>query len=778
MRPFRSILLLLVSLLPLVALGQNQLIGNAVIQQTVRFTGDISPAALAADANDYAPTGFSTAIIVRLDSTAARNVTGLAGGAEGRWVWLINAGSYAITLKSQNVASLAVNRFAFSLDYVLQPGAAVQLVYDGTSLRWRTSGASSDVLNAIGAVATNGLLTRTGAGTYAARTITGTAGQITVTNGDGVSGVPTISLPSTITQATTFSAGTASTSTGTGAVILSGSGGLGVGGAGFFGGNVNVGGNAVSNPFVIVNGAAASTRGVAYRSAGLDRWWVSANSTAESGSNAGSNFAISAYNDAGTLIDSPLFIARVAGGAVTIARPLSVTNSTAASSTTTGSGIFSGGIGVAGSGYFGGNVVVAGSGYYQTGSTVQNQFSGPVALSYATNAGTAYSLTGSGYANYLIGFAQTVAATGDSFIIGQSGSAYAGPLSSVGNNQTFIYLPNKAIFARGSGATQAFTFDGTTLAVLPTTASTSTTTGALTVAGGAGIAGTVTASKVNATPATAAAPAGTTEHNNLYADYTGDAGGTSQVRGLRVNTTTSGANAFALVNGARINATASGSGTVASMNGLLVSTNVAGTNAVSSLTLVAVQPQMTGATNGNITDLRYYSVNALVPTSGDVVGTIGGIELPDIGRATATNVTGILVGNQTKGSGSTHAFRGLMASGSGKYNLFMDGTALNYLAGPLRLGSNGSDADLIASNTAALDFGSIAAAASADLTITVTGASTGDSVSLGLPAAPTAGIIFQGFVSASNTVTVRATNITGSPIDPASATYRATVTSF
>lgn len=77
--------------------------------------------------------------------------------------------------------------------------------------------------------------------------------------------------------------------------------------------------------------------------------------------------------------------------------------------------------------------------------------------------------------------------------------------------------------------------------------------------------------------------------------------------------------------------------------------------------------------------------------------------------------------------------------------------------------------------TATLDFGSIAAAASADLTITVAGAAVNDSVSLGLPAAPTAGIIFRGFVSAANTVTVRATNITAASVDPASATYRATV---
>lgn len=73
--------------------------------------------------------------------------------------------------------------------------------------------------------------------------------------------------------------------------------------------------------------------------------------------------------------------------------------------------------------------------------------------------------------------------------------------------------------------------------------------------------------------------------------------------------------------------------------------------------------------------------------------------------------------------------------------------------------------------SAALNFPSINAASQADLTITVTGAAVGDEVSLSLPAAPTAGIVFNAFVSAADTVTVRATNITAAPVDPASATY-------
>jgi hypothetical protein len=52
----------------------------------------------------------------------------------------------------------------------------------------------------------NGILSRTATNTTIARTITGTTNQITVTNGDGVAGNPTLSLPSTITANLTGSA--------------------------------------------------------------------------------------------------------------------------------------------------------------------------------------------------------------------------------------------------------------------------------------------------------------------------------------------------------------------------------------------------------------------------------------------------------------------------------------------------------------------------------------------------------------------------------------------
>ena len=72
--------------------------------------------------------------------------------------------------------------------------------------------ASDSDLTALANNTTNGLWARTSTGAGSARTITGTTNQVTVTNGDGVSGNPTLSLPQDIhTGATpTFASVTAS----------------------------------------------------------------------------------------------------------------------------------------------------------------------------------------------------------------------------------------------------------------------------------------------------------------------------------------------------------------------------------------------------------------------------------------------------------------------------------------------------------------------------------------------------------------------------------------
>lgn len=78
--------------------------------------------------------------------------------------------------------------------------------------------------------------------------------------------------------------------------------------------------------------------------------------------------------------------------------------------------------------------------------------------------------------------------------------------------------------------------------------------------------------------------------------------------------------------------------------------------------------------------------------------------------------------------------------------------------------------------TATLDFPSIAGSAESELTISVPGAEVGDPVSVGLPAAFPSGIAMNAaWVSAADTVRIRLRNVTGSAIDPASASYTVVV---
>jgi hypothetical protein len=80
----------------------------------------------------------------------------------------------------------------------------------------------------------------------------------------------------------------------------------------------------------------------------------------------------------------------------------------------------------------------------------------------------------------------------------------------------------------------------------------------------------------------------------------------------------------------------------------------------------------------------------------------------------------------------------------------------------------------ILSSSATLDFPSIAARSNATLTIAVEGAVPGGMVTA-TPPALTAGLIYDVYVSANDTVTVRMTNVTTSAINPAAATWTVTV---
>lgn len=62
-----------------------------------------------------------------------------------------------------------------------------------------------------------------------------------------------------------------------------------------------------------ITGAAATNRLLDFETGGVDRWRLGANSTAEAGANAGSDFVLYSYSDAGALVATAMSVARSTG---------------------------------------------------------------------------------------------------------------------------------------------------------------------------------------------------------------------------------------------------------------------------------------------------------------------------------------------------------------------------------------------------------------------------------------------------------------------------------
>lgn len=117
--------------------------GGGDLTEDFALSGDISPTAIAANQNNYAPTGLATAAVLRLTASGAGfNITGLTGGSDGRVFVIYNIGSNRINLTANDANSTAANRFGFKYDFVLQPSGGCVVMYDATSSLWRLVGDS------------------------------------------------------------------------------------------------------------------------------------------------------------------------------------------------------------------------------------------------------------------------------------------------------------------------------------------------------------------------------------------------------------------------------------------------------------------------------------------------------------------------------------------------------------------------------------------------------------------------------------------------------------
>ncbi|MBI5220815.1 MAG: hypothetical protein HY978_03195, partial [Candidatus Liptonbacteria bacterium] len=204
----------------------------------------------------------------------------------------------------------------------------------------------------------------------------------------------------------------------------------------------------------------------------------------------------------------------------------------------------------------------------------------------------------------------------------------------------------------------------------------------------------------------------------------------------------------------------------------LVAANISDLNSATT-GITKVGTITTGAWNGTPIDLSTYATSTLPVANG--------------GTGAAT-LTGLLVGNGTSAvTATTTLASNYGGTGSGYFAIsgpaalrtytFPDADAtILYSGGSATIGSGGTAITKHLSATGSIQFGggTVATSTCSTGTVTVTGATTNDSVALGPPTDIEAGLVWSGYVSGASTVTVRACAITGT-VTSASKTWRADV---
>jgi hypothetical protein len=248
-----------------------------------------------------------------------------------------------------------------------------------------------------------------------------------------------------------------------------------------------------------LNGAAGSYKLSIYQSAGVDRWYAGLAAGAESGSDGGAPYSIVALTDAGAVIDNALLITRAAGGSITTPRPVSISATTASTTTSTGALVVgngtSGGLGV-------GGAIFCGS----LNATADSKISSAAAKTSSADTLKIATATG-GSSDFELLISRSAAGSGAYYSIQsvEQATGYRGLVLQKDGGNVLI------------GGTTDISGNGG-LKVFGTTASDATSSGSLIVAGGAGVAGAVNVGTFYGMVDGVTAPGTTSGYAKIYVD--------------------------------------------------------------------------------------------------------------------------------------------------------------------------------------------------------------------------------------------------------------------
>lgn len=176
--------------------GSAAVSGSLLADGQMALSGDVSPAVIAANQNNYAPPGMPSVNRIRLQASTNVDITGLdsTGSENGGIIVIVNVGSANdITLKSESSGSLAANRFNLlgGFDVVIAANECCTVMRDTGLQRWiQVAGAMGGGAGPTGPTGPTGATGATGpTGATGATGATGSTGAAGTTGATGPAGV-------------------------------------------------------------------------------------------------------------------------------------------------------------------------------------------------------------------------------------------------------------------------------------------------------------------------------------------------------------------------------------------------------------------------------------------------------------------------------------------------------------------------------------------------------------------------------------------------------------
>ena len=196
---------------------------------------------------------------------------------------------------------------------------------------------------------------------------------------------------------------------------------------------------------------------------------------------------------------------------------------------------------------------------------------------------------------------------------------------------------------------------------------------------------TLGANQYNITRSMGTAPAGLSEVLNYNIDFTGDAGGTTEVFGRHMEISPTGANPIADVRNAYEGIIHDGSGQITlayNQHDFIIMDGAGGCT-----DCIGFFQHMNSRAGAYINRAGNFVAGTSVLTNGGAIGTIKGFQTSDIGNTTQVGNAYSFFAGDTNATNTAAAFYAETTAGTGKYAFKGNGDAMNVFRGNTRIGS-------------------------------------------------------------------------------------------